>query len=224
MSSTVTILPAILAPTKAAFQKEVKRIEGVFPWIHIDIADSTLIKGKTLSLVDALAVDVSAKREVHLMVKDPEQYLTDLIDAKVERVIVHVESDGNKDAMIRAIKSANLEVYFGVLADSIVYPVRPYLKDVDGVVVLAVNAGKQGSPFLPVSLDKVRLVHTWYPDMPIEVDGGMQPKTAQEAVKMGASRIAVGSFLKKAKKIITGVNQLQEAFDRGMAARDHTQE
>src|SRR3989344_4630196 len=99
-NNAATILPAILAPTKAAFQKEVKRIEGVFPWIHIDITDQTLVKGKTLPLVDALAVHVSAKREVHLMVSDPEQYLTDVIDAKVERVIVHVESDGNKDAMI----------------------------------------------------------------------------------------------------------------------------
>ena len=130
-----------------------------------------------------------------MMVENPERYIKDMVDAGANSITIHAESTKHLDRAINLIKS------YGVKACVALNPATPisvvenvaYLLDM--ILVMSVNPGFGGQKFIPQALDKIQKLRELYPDIDIEVDGGINDKTAKLAKTAGANVLVAGSYV-----------------------------
>ena len=163
-----------------------ERLNIVMPhveWAQIDFADNTFVPNTTFMEFEKFR-DFSDKisLEAHLMVAQPEKYIKAAADAGFKRIIAHVEA----------------------------HDPRIFLDQIDFVLVMTVESGFSGQPFLPETVEKIKSIHAYLPDLPIEVDGGISDVTARLVKDAGATRLVATSFLFKDPANITdAIEQLK---------------
>jgi ribulose-phosphate 3-epimerase len=201
------ILPAIIAGSQEELDGMLTRLAGNVEWVMLDFMDGTFVASK------ALMFDIKLKQglryEAHLMMKKPLDYLPKLRN-KVEAVIIHVESDDFPDAVKKA-RSLGFEVAAAINPGTPIEKLEPHLKNLDRVLVMTVVPGQYGAPFVEDTLKTVKRLRKLSPDMPIEVDGAMNPENAMKAKVAGANIFASGSFLMKSADLPASLKALGEA-------------
>lgn len=192
----VEIVPTLLCQTAEELQAGVERWQDIVPLVQIDLADGKFVDN-TLPGPEAInQLQTTLKFEVHLMVQQPAEYLDQLLsNSNIVHYILHIESDGDLTQMIDFIHRSGQEVSLAVRPETVLSKVAPFLPKLDGVLLLGVNPGFNGSSFLPEVADRVIALRHQWPSGRIEVDGGIGLKTIGPVVKAGANRVAVGSFL-----------------------------
>ena len=141
--------------------------------------------------------------EVHIMAKEPKDVGVHLAQAKVERIIGHIESFADSEeagSTLTAWKAAGAqEVGLAILLDTPLTVLEPLLPLCDVVQVMSIaRLGYQGAPFEPRIFDRIRELRAMHPDFAIEVDGGVSEKNIIELARAGATRFGVGSAISKA--------------------------
>lgn len=194
----VTIIPAILATTEEQFSQELDLIKSspslADGWVHIDFMDGELVETKSVDLEVLKKFDIPFKKEAHLMVKRPQEWIDKLVEVKFDRVIIHLEAEevGNT---LNELKQKGLVAGIAVNPETELGLLKLYLEDIDVLQIMDIKPGKQGQPFLSSTYDRVKdaakIFHT------IAVDGGVNDETAAKLVEAGASRLVIGSFLEK---------------------------
>lgn len=188
------IIPAILTNSLSELTEKVRVCEQFASAVHIDIADSQLVANTTVSLTDALTVKTGLPREFHLMVVNPSMIFNQSF-AALDRVIIHVEALTN---------AAMIADWRNQLGERLVLAINPStsltawltpFKLVDRVVVMGVEPGFQGAPFIPETITRVRELRLVCPDLEITVDGGVGPQTIEPLIAAGANRLIVGSAI-----------------------------
>jgi ribulose-phosphate 3-epimerase len=135
--------------------------------------------------------------EVHLMIEEPDRYLDAFAEAGADTLEVHVEGAINLHRTLQHIRHLGKKV--GVVLNPATSPVMiaEVLPDVDVVLVMTVNPGFGGQEFIPTTLGKIRRVRQMIdqirPEADLEVDGGIEPHTAPQAVQAGARVLVAGS-------------------------------
>ncbi len=202
------VLPAIIASTQEELDAMLSRLNGSVEWVMLDFMDGSFVAAK------ALMFDLKLKRglryEAHLMVKNPVDILTNL-EGKVESVIIHVESNDFPQALKKA-KSLGFEVAAAINPSTPLDSLKPHLKELNRVLVMTVEPGRYGAPFVPSALDTIKRIRKLAPTLPIEVDGAINPINAKKAREAGATIFASGSFIMKSPDINTALTELQEAI------------
>lgn len=177
------------------------------PWIQIDVADNTLVPYESVHDFHLIEPTITRYRkfgvqfEVHLMVSRPEQYVTAIANAGCQRIIAHVESDSPREYLAEA-RSCDMEVGLAVDADTPIAEIEPFLEEIDFIQIMTADAGASGQAFRTETVDKIRTIRRNLPDLPIEVDCGMNPETATIVREAGATRIVSTSYLFKDEKRI----------------------
>jgi ribulose-phosphate 3-epimerase len=177
-------------------------VAGVLSWVQIDVADNTLVPTATATDFRLMEPTITRYRkfglsfEAHLMVSRPETYLAAAAEAGFSRVIAHVESDSPREFLAEA-RSHDMEVGLAIDADSDFEQIEPFLEEIDFALVMTSDAGASGQAFRPETVEKIRVIHRNLPDLPIEVDCGMNPETAAVVREAGAIRIVSTSYLFK---------------------------
>ncbi|OGZ52888.1 MAG: hypothetical protein A3B25_03690 [Candidatus Ryanbacteria bacterium RIFCSPLOWO2_01_FULL_48_26] len=169
-------------------------------WIHLDISDGKFTPEKTWNDPAAwqrLAGQYGWNLEVHLMVEKPEDAVRAWFEAGAKRAVVHVEAITPETcATILGIATQyRAEI---VLSSGPATPfevLRPYLHDVSYFQVLAVYPGPSGQKFLPLVLEKIKLLRALRPNAKIEVDGGINPQTAAQCKEAGADSVVAASYI-----------------------------
>jgi ribulose-phosphate 3-epimerase len=195
----VLIAPSILSADFAHLGRDIAAVErGGADLIHVDVMDGHFVPNITIGVPVVRAIKKVATRplDVHLMIAEPDRYLDDFADAGADMLSVHVEATPHLHRTIAHIKSR------GVKAGAVINPSTPVAAlddiaaDLDFVLVMSVNPGFSGQAFIRHSLDKVRRVRQMLSRVgssaPIEIDGGIDPLTAAEAVAAGASILVAG--------------------------------
>ncbi len=141
----------------------------------------------------------TANLSAHLMVSRPANFVKDMVDAGVNRLTFHVESvkENEVQALIDSIKAAKMEVGIAINPETPLENILPYCKQVDTVLVMTVCPGKAAQSFMEDQLEKVVRLRKDFPDLNIEVDGGLCDKTIDMAAKAGANYIVSGSYIAK---------------------------
>lgn len=191
----IEIIPGILEKDFDSISAKVEQVENLVDWVQIDILDNTLIKNDTYNNFTAFkSFTGRIQMEAHLMVDNPRKYIGPLIESDFRRLIAHAEAPGIREFLNEARK---FEIEIGVALDgpSPLELVEPYLADVDCVLVMMYKAGASGQPFQPEQLPKIKKIHDEYPDLSIEVDGGIDKQTAVLVRENGATRLVSTSFL-----------------------------
>lgn len=166
-------------------------------WIQFDIADGTLVPAVTVTDTKAIG-EIIARHpnlsfEAHLMVASPEKYLKHLVDAGCKRIIAHVESIDPR-MFIADAKFESVEIGLAVDGSTELEQIEPYMDDLDFVLIMTIEAGASGQSLLPETVEKVKTLRELYPDMPIEVDGGINDQTAKIVADAGATRVVITSY------------------------------
>jgi len=178
-------------------------------WVMLDFMDGRFVS--STSLMFDVKLPKGLHYEAHLMVKKPITSLRTLC-GKVESVIIHVESDGFKESLCMA-RELGYEVAAAINPGTPIEKLEKSLGKLDRVLVMTVEPGKYGAPFVPEALEKVKYLRKLAPTLPIEVDGAMNPENARKAKEAGANIFASGSYLMRSIDLISAIKELKAAVN-----------
>jgi ribulose-phosphate 3-epimerase len=194
------IAPSILSADFAKLGEEVRAIdEAGADWIHIDVMDGHFVPNLTIGpgVVKALRPHSAKPFDVHLMISPVDLFLDGFAEAGADVITVHPEAGPHLHRTIQRIKS------LGKKAGVSLNPATPaklldyVLEDIDLVLVMSVNPGFGGQTFISSQLRKIEAVakRIAKENLPVdlEVDGGIDPETARQAVDAGATVLVAGT-------------------------------
>jgi ribulose-phosphate 3-epimerase len=198
----IDVIPGIgiTEKTIAEVRQKVADVSQFVSWVQIDFSDGTLIPNKTVTdmgeLKSLIADFPNLSFEAHLMVNNPEKYVRDLSLAGFKRLVAHVEAN---DIRLFLDEAEYESVEVGVALDGPTEfdQIEPLLDHADFILIMTVEMGESGRPFLPETVEKIKTIHENLPDLPIEVDGGMNEQTAKLVKDSGATRIVTTSYIFK---------------------------
>jgi len=200
----VDIIPGILEKEWEMIEERLRLVTGLVEWVQIGFADNTMVPNTTFLDFSrfSLPSEALAKEgptpalEAHFMVANPEKYIKTAADAGFKRLIAHVEAHDPR-LFLDQVKYEHVEVGIAIDGPTEFESVEPFLEEVDFVLVMMVEAGFSGGKFLPECVEKIKSIHSYLPDLPIEVSGGITDKTARLVCDAGATRLVSSSFIFK---------------------------
>lgn len=170
-------------------------------WIHFDVMDGNFVENKTFNnkLVKSVNAYNNLFSDVHLMVNNPFRLVKKYAKAGANLLTFHYESIKEKNIykLIKKIKDNGMKVGISIKPNTDVKVLKPYLGDIDCILIMSVEPGKGGQSFIPSSIDKIKylndLKHKYH--YLIAVDGGINNETSKLVKEVGCDVIIVGSYL-----------------------------
>lgn len=194
-----TIIPTINVQSQDAFVSQLRDAELLCDLIQIDVADGEFTAWKSWNEPEVVKdIQTGARYEVHLMVKDVEKELARWsVVQNIQRVIIHAESFSEPKKLYEIINKllleANYEVGVALNPDTPIEILEPIADKINYVMLLGVNPGTSGQPMQDNVIDKIQDLRIAYPDVNIEVDGGINETNARSIVMAGANILCLGS-------------------------------
>ena len=190
----VEIFPAILAKDEKELRRKVESVEGLCETVQIDVMDGKFVDNATWADPDRFRkMPLPMPFEVHLMVKDPLERLDAWSLAGCERVLIHAESVDDLAEALRLAKSYGMEAGISINPETSVADIEDAIPEADVVQVMGVDPGWMGQGFQEVAVEKVAELREKFPDLVIEVDGGVAVGVARRLADAGADRLVSGS-------------------------------
>ena len=200
------IVPAIIAESQRGLEERIARVREHLSLFQLDVMDGRFVPNHSLDF--DLTLPDGLQFEAHLMVEEPERWIEQNCD-RVDTVLAHVESCEDPERIIRLVKGRR-RIGFALNPETPLSRVTPYLDEVDQVLVMTVNPGSYGSPFLPKMLTKVSQLRRLKPSLNIEVDGGINAKTIGQVNDAGADMFVSGSYIVNADDVGAAVRKLKK--------------
>ena len=190
-------------------------------YFHIDVMDGKFVKNNTQDLMREYTEYIkqvsNTPIEVHLMVEDVETYAKAYIDMEVNSITFHVEALKNEEEVLKLIsyiKQNNVKVGVTLKPKTPIEKIYPYLPYIHKVLIMSVEPGEGGQEFIKESIDKIRKLNKFayennY-DIDIEVDGGINDKTAKEVIDAGANILVAGSYISNSENYKEAIESLKK--------------
>lgn len=208
----IDVIPGIGIAEKSwsEIEEKLHLVEPLVSLVQIDIADGTLVPRETVHDFSNYAL-TKISLEAHLMVADPVKYIRPLVDVGFKRLIAHIECDDPRK-FLDVAKYESIEVGLAIDGPTELEVFEPFLEEIDVALVMTIEAGESGRPFQPENVEKIKLIHENYPNLPIEVDGGIDEVRAKIVSEAGATRIVSTTYLfKDPKHIAQAIERLKHA-------------
>lgn len=198
----VILEPSILSADTSRLGEAVRAAENAgVKAIQIDVMDGHFVPNIAFGpdVVKALRDEVDLFLDVHLMITEPSRYLKIFSDSGADRLIVHLESEGDTASLLRSIEKLGVKVGLAINPSTDLKELEEFVNLVDVVQVMTVNPGFGGQTFMKDQLDKIRNLKRKMNELGlsvrIAVDGGINSETAPLAVQAGASILVAGSSI-----------------------------
>jgi ribulose-phosphate 3-epimerase len=197
----IKLAPSILSADFARLGEEIREVEqGGADWIHVDVMDGHFVPNLTIGplVVEAIRPHTTLPLDVHLMIEQPDRYVPAFAQAGADWITVHQEVCPHLHRTLVQIRECGAKAGVALNPATPVHMIEPVLAEVDLILLMTVNPGFGGQSYIPSVTDKVRelsqrLQERGLTDIPIEVDGGIQPGTAREVASAGATVLVAGS-------------------------------
>ena len=212
------IAPSILAADFTELGKEIERAtEGGADVLHVDVMDGHFVPNLSVGppVVKAVRNRSELPFDVHLMIDNPEKFIVPFAEAGADNISVHIELSDNPANLLELIHSSGCSAGLVLKPATSAESLSPWLDYLDLILVMSVEPGFGGQQFMPSALDKIsrlrRMIEESGRNIHLEVDGGINEKTAPQAVAAGANLLVAGtSVFRHPEGAGAAIRQLRE--------------
>jgi ribulose-phosphate 3-epimerase len=195
----IKIAPSLLSADFARLDEELRSIEAGADLVHLDVMDGHFVPNITIgpAVVKALRGRTRLPFDCHLMISEPQLYIDRFLDAGANMISVHVEAEPHLQRALQMIRDGGARAGIAINPATSVETLSTAIEFCDYILVMTVNPGFGGQRFIEPVVPKIRhisrLIHERGLGVEIEVDGGIDPRTAPHVVTAGASILVAGS-------------------------------
>lgn len=214
-----SVLPSLLLCDFGDLKTEVAKLSDAGTEIlHLDVMDGQFVPNLTygMPIVEGLRRHTDMPLDVHLMISDPLEYAKPMVDAGADLLTFHIEAVQPRRAAETAERIRELGVGVGVALNpgTPLSTLTECLPIVDMVLVMSVEAGFGGQTFNPVALEKLKTLREQYPDLLLQIDGGIDATTIGGARQAGCDLFVVGSAIFRRGDYRQAIGELNDAIER----------
>lgn len=206
----IKISPSILSCDFSEIGNEIEKLNNSgADLIHIDVMDGHFVPNLTFGppVISKIRKCSKLPFDVHLMISPVEKYIQDYANAGADIITFHPEATDNIQRTIDVIKSCGKKVGISLNPETPSTVIENYLKEIDLILIMSVNPGFAGQKFMPEVLEKVKFFRSKIKNenlnIDIEIDGGIDFKTAPLAIEAGANILVSGTTIFKGKNNIS---------------------
>ena len=189
------VIPAILTDDPQALEVMVRQAETFADWIQFDIMDGRFVPSKSITHENIKEISTILGWEAHLMVNEPERYLTDFRKAGAQKVAFHYEATQQPLEVISQARDLELKVGLAINPDTPISDILSLVNELDSVLFLSVHPGFYGKEFIPEVLQKITEFRTTFPYIETGIDGGIKESNIARVAQCGVDCIYVGSAI-----------------------------
>ena len=208
---------SVLSADMLNLESEIRRLEASgIDMLHFDVMDGVFVDNITygLPILEKVRSSTDMFLDVHLMITDPRRYVERFAAAGADLISFHIESTSDTADTIRAIRAAGAKTAVAIKPATPAEEVLRYLPELDMVLVMTVEPGFGGQSFIHDTVSKIRTIRNRITelglDTDIQVDGGINDKTAPIVKEAGANVLVSGSYLFSAKDMAASAAGLKE--------------
>lgn len=213
----VKIAPSLLAADFARLSEEIGVIENHVEMLHLDIMDGHFVPNISFGMpvIESIRPVSKLVFDCHLMTTNPDAYLNELRGVGGDIAMIHIEAI--TDPTEAAAKARDAGLRFGLVINppTPIDAIEPFVELCDMVLIMSVQPGFGGQSFIPEVLEKVEIARKWVESAgtgaDIQIDGGITPETAPNAVSAGANVLVAGTAIFRAEDPVAAVEALRRA-------------
>ena len=219
MKSKVKVSVSLLAADFSQLARDVKRVEEAgADLLHLDIMDGQFVNNISFGpgIVRSLKGKTKLPFDTHLMIENPQRYIKEFAEAGSKIITFHIETVKNPKKvakLIKLIKKAGCSPGISLNPPTPISEIKPFLKNVDLILIMTVNPGFGGQEFISSTLRKIeklrKIINSKKLRVDLEVDGGINQETAKMAVSAGANILVVGTYLFQSENLKKRIKDLQ---------------
>lgn len=197
------LVPVIFVKTFDELKEKLALVEGKVETVQLDVADGVFVNNETFwQSEDLVKLETKLFLEAHLMVSEPQQVLNRWLDSPVGRVILHWEAINKifNDQfsifnLIESVHDKKKKIGIALNPETSIDVLGDFINNIDLVLIMSVHPGFSGQEFLPEVLPKISALRKNYPNVRIEVDGGVNLQNAGQLIDAGADILVIGSAI-----------------------------
>jgi ribulose-phosphate 3-epimerase len=214
MQKRIRIAPSVLSADLARLQEEVESIEADADWMQIDVMDGHFVPNLSFGAPVMKCLKTGLLLDVHLMVTNPADRVEEFLEAGAGHITFHAEAvtkTKDRKALIKKIKEGGATAGIAVNPATPLSDIEDVLADVDLVLVMSIVPGFSGQAFMPEVLSKVKELRKRFPKLMIQMDGGINDKTAPRCIQAGADNLVSATYVFSAPDRGEAIRKLRHA-------------
>ena len=213
---SVKVSPSILAADFANLSEECSKIDkSNADWFHLDIMDGLFVPNISFGMPVVRTIRQLTKKplDVHLMIVQPEKYITEFINLGSNIITVHIEATNNLNQIINKIHESSLKSGIAINPQTPISDLKEYINKVDLICLMGVNPGFAGQKFIESTHERLQelknLIISSGSSALIEVDGGVNKENYQQLKSNGADVLVAGSYIFNSPNYNIAINNLK---------------